>query len=65
LLFAAQQSTIRIRAAIPHAVVASLPLNLPMEAFGVLLNPGPFPEMVVDRLEQRRKEWFRPFLMAT
>ncbi len=48
-----------------HVVRATLPPNLPMEAFGVLLKPGPLPNMVLERLEQRRKEWFCPFLMAT
>ncbi len=48
-----------------HVGRPTLPPNLPLEAFGELLNPGPLPHIVLERLEQRRKEWFCPFLMAT
>lgn len=45
--------------------MATLPPDLPAEVFGVPVSPGPLPKMVLDRLEQRRKDRFCPFLMAT
>jgi len=44
--------------------MVTLPPDLPTEVFGVSVNPGPLPEKVSDRLEQRRKDRFCPFLMA-
>jgi len=38
--------------------------DLPAEAFGVLLSPGPLAKPARDRLERRRKDPFCPFLMT-